>query len=312
MEKYFLTLLGSYVDTMLQANEYPTRGDFTHAKIVCTSAGGCPFNVGAIVASKGVNVKGLDMLGKDEDTTEFLLNECKRLHIDSQNILIKEGVTNGKVFIVNTGEDRTMFIVDPIRPTYVVDEKIQNLLNNATYMYSLLHMINRSFDSIEPLLIAKKHGAKVIIDGSSKYDDPSRVKILYSLADGLFINAVDYQRLTEASPKDPKQIIFENGGEFVCITNGSKGSTLYTKDKEIYEPSLKNVDVIDSTGAGDSFAGSFIAGLMMGLSYEKSLRLATVSGAYACTVFGGLGGVADLETLTKFGKEHDYEIWWHA
>ena len=308
MEKYLLTVLGSYVDTMIQTNEYPSKGDFTHGKIVCTSAGGCPFNVGAITASKGVKVKGLDILGKNEDTTEFLLNECKRLGIDSENITVQEGVTNGKVFIINTGADRTMFIVDPIRPTYVVDEKMQNLLNNATYIYSLLHMINRSFDSLEPLVIAKRNGAKVIIDGSSKYDDPSRVKILYTLADGLFINAVDYQRLTDASPKDPKQIIFENGGEFVCITNGSNGSTLYTKDKEIFEPSLKNVDVLDSTGAGDSFAGSFIAGLMLGLPYEKSLKLATASGAYACTVFGGLGGVADLDTITKFAKEHNYDI----
>lgn len=308
MEKYLLTVLGSYVDTMIQADEYPAKGDFVHGKIVCTSAGGCPFNVGAVTASKGVKVKGLDMLGKDEDTTQFLLSECDRLGIDREHIYIKEGVTNGKVFIINTGDERTMFIVDPIRPTYVVDEKIQNLLNNATYIYSLLHMINRSFANLEPLLSAKKNGAKVIIDGSSKYDDPSRVKILYSLVDGLFINAVDYARLTDASSKDPKEIIFENGGEFVCITNGSKGSTLYTKDGQYYEPSLKDVEVIDSTGAGDSFAGSFIAGLMMGLPYDKVLKLATASGAYACTVFGGLGGVANLDTLKKFAKEHNYDL----
>lgn len=308
MDNYLLTILGTYVDTMIQTDEYPTRGDFTHGKVVCTSAGGCPFNVAAVAASKCVNVKALEMLGKNEDSTPFLLNEFDRLSIDRQHVYLQDGVTNGKVIIINTGGDRTMFVLDPTRPPYVIDQKIQDLLNNATYIYSLLHMINRSFSSIEPLLLARKQGTKVIIDGSSKYDDPSRVKMLYEIADGLFINAVDYQRLTEASDKDPKELILNNGGEFICITNGSKGSTLYTKDKVISEPSLKNVEVIDSTGAGDSFAGTFLAARLLGNSFEKALKLATASGAYACTVFGGQGGVASMDTLIKFAKEHNYDL----
>ena len=135
-----------------------------------------------------------------------------------------------------------------------------------------------------------------------------KVYILYSLCDGLFINETDYERLSAVSEKDPKQIIFENGGEFVIITSGSEGSTLYLKDKEIYKPSLKDLKVLDSTGAGDSFAGTFIASLIKGYDYEKAIALASVSGAYACTVFGGLGGVASYDTLLQFAKEHDYGI----
>lgn len=305
---YFLPILGSSVDTFLEATSYPCEGDFTHAKYLGNSAGGCPFNVGAVVASKGVKVKAIDMLGKDDDTTPFLLNEMKRLNMDSEFVEIRENVVNGKVFIVNTGDNRTMFVVDPVRPPYDMNQNIQDLLDNATYIYSLMHMINRSFSTIEPLLEAKKKGAKVVLDGSSKYDDPSRVKILYSLADGMFINENDFERLKENSDGDPRDIIFANGGEFICLTKGSKGATLYLKDREIYEPAMKGVKVLDSTGAGDSFAGGFISGIMMGYGYEKALRLATANGAYACTNFGGLGGVSSIDTLIDFAKEHDYEI----
>ena len=48
-----------------------------------------------------------------------------------------------------------------------------------------------------------------------------RLHFGYDLADGLFINETDYERLSEHSPKDPKEIIFDNGGEFVVITHGS-------------------------------------------------------------------------------------------
>ena len=308
MEEYFLGILGSYVDTLYESDSYPKEGDFSHARFISWSAGGCPFNVSAVVAAKGCKVRVVDMLGKDEDTTPFLLQEMDRLHMDYESVQIKEGVTNGRVLIILTGDKRTMFIIDPLRPYYEVDRKMQELLDNAAYIYSLMHMINRSFKDIGPLLEAKRHGARIVLDGSSKYDDPSRVKILYDLADGLFINETDYERLSEHSPKDPKEIIFDNGGEFVVITRGSRGSNLYLKDRNIYMPAMDKLDVLDSTGAGDAYAGCFLACLMKGMDYEKALAMATVNGAYACTVIGGLGGVASFEELEAFAKEHGYDL----
>ena len=95
---------------------------------------------------------------------------------------------------------------------------------------------------------------------------------------------------------------------FIVVTDGSKGSTLYLKDNEVFRPSVENVEVTDSTGAGDAFAGCFIAAMLAGFDHEKALSLATVNGAYACTVFGGLGGVCSFDTLTEFAKEHNYEL----
>ena len=100
----------------------------------------------------------------------------------------------------------------------------------------------------------------------------------------------------------------DNGGEFVAVTHGSKGSTLYLKDRTLFRESVKHLDVLDSTGAGDAFAGCFLACRMKGMSYEEALSLATVNGAYACTVFGGLGGVTSEEELRLFAKEHDYDL----
>lgn len=308
MDKYLLTILGSSTDYFYEADSYPVEGDFSHGRYMGSYAGGCPLNVAAVCASKRVKVKALDMLGKDDDSTSFILDELKRFNVDTDSIQIEKGVSNGKVVIIITGEKRTMFVIDPVRPPYIVDDDMQKLLNDSAYIYSLLHMINRSFSSIEPLLEAKKHGARIVIDGSSKYDDPSRVKMLYAIADGMFINETDYQRLTEHSDGDPREIILGNSGEFIVVTKGSDGSVLYLKDREIYADSLKNLNVIDSTGAGDAFAGCFIASLLSGYDYEKALRMATVNGAYACTVFGGQGGVATMEELERFAREHDYEI----
>ena len=308
MEKYLLTVLGSSCDYFYDSDTYPAEGDFSHARYKGMMAGGCPLNVGVVCASKRVEVKAIDMLGTDDETTSFLLSELQKFNIDTTDIEIKKDVVNGKVVIILSGDKRTMFVVDPIRPYYLMDEHKQSLLNNATYIYSLMHILNRSFENIDPLLEAKRNGARIILDGSSKYDDPTRVKILYSLCDGLFINDTDYKRLKAHSEDDPKKLIFEKGGEFVVITYGSKGSVLYLKDKEIKRDSMKNIEVIDSTGAGDAFAGAFIGSLLAGFDYDKALYYATINGAYACTVFGASTTGASFEKLDKFAKEHDYDL----
>ena len=308
MKDYLLTLLGSSTDLFYESDTYPQEGDFSHARFLGSSAGGCPLNVGAVYAAKGCEVKALDMLGEEDETTAFLLSEMKRLGFDTRAVQIRKDVTNGRVLIILTGDRRTMFVIDPIRPPYVVDEAMQDLLNRAGYIYSLMHMIHRSFVSIEPLLEAKRNGARIVLDGSSKYDDPSRVRILYDLADGLFINDTDYQRLREHSDQEPTDKILNNGGEFVIVTHGSEGCDLYLKDRKLSKKAMHGFSILDSTGAGDAFAGCFLACLLKGMDHEKALTLATVNGAYACTVFGGLGGVASFEELERFAKEHNYDL----
>ena len=36
--------------------------------------------------------------------------------------------------------------------------------------------------------------------------------------------------------------------------------------------------------------------------------MASVNGAYACTVFGGQGGIASFDELIRFAREHDYDL----
>ena len=308
MNSYILAIAGSCLDRFYESDSYPSEGDFSHARYLNFAVGGCPLNMAAVCAGKGIEVKMLDMLKKDESSSDIMISEMRRYGIDTSPIQFREDVTNSEVIIILHGKKRTMFVVDPQRPPYQVDEQLQQLLNNAAYIYSLLHIINRSFADPEPLLKARKQGSKIIIDGSSFYEDASRIALLYSLCDGLFINRDSYARLQEHSPADPREIIFKNGGEFIIVTDGENGSTLYLKDQTIHKAALKNIDVIDSTGAGDSFAAAFLSALIKGYDYDKALSLATLNGAYACTVFGGQGGVCDFESLIGFGKEHAYEI----
>lgn len=54
---------------------------------------------------------------------------------------------------------------------------------------------------------------------------------------------------------------------------------------------LQKADVIDTTGAGDSFIGSVLYGLCTGMSRDKMLQLASVVAACKCTALGARAGL---------------------
>lgn len=306
MNNYLLLLLGSYTDEFYEATNWPIEGTYAEAFDKGRRAGGPPLNMGCVCASKGGIVRSLDYMSNSQDSTKFLIHTMNSYGVNTDDILFGEAI-NGKVVIFNTNDKRTMFVVNPQRPYYEINDKLQSLLNNAGYIYSLMHIINRSFENIEPLKIARKNGAKILLDGSSAYTKDWERNILYALCDGLFINADDYQNLVNQSEGDPKELLFNNGCEFICITDGDKGATCYTKDGTYKAESIKT-NVIDSTGAGDSFAGTFIYGLQKGYSYEKCLRLASVAGSYACTAIGGQAACCTIEELLDYAKKNNYQI----
>ncbi|MFD7160557.1 PfkB family carbohydrate kinase [Kribbella sp. NPDC059898] len=70
----------------------------------------------------------------------------------------------------------------------------------------------------------------------------------------------------------------------VCVTLGSRGA----RWNGIEVPAPK-VEVVDTTGAGDAFAGTLAARLAMSAGPEESLRAAIVAGAAACEHLGAQG-----------------------
>lgn len=307
MDNYLLLILGSSTDEFYCAENWPVEGTYSAAADNGRAAGGPPLNMGCVCASKGGNVKCLDYLSdKEESSSKFIVSVLNSYGIDTSNIQYGDAI-NGKVVIINTGDKRTMFVVLSKHPYYTIDDKLQSLLNNAKYIYTMMQYVNSSFKNIDPLIEARKNGAKIIFDGCGKYEEEWEPRILYALADGLFINTDDYKHLCDHTDGDPKQLLFDGGCEFICMTDGENGSTCYTKDS-VYKAEACLTKVIDSTGAGDSFAGTFIYALQKGYDYQKALRLASVAGSYACTGLGGQAACCKEEQLYEYAKAHNYKI----
>ncbi|HLD77995.1 MAG TPA: PfkB family carbohydrate kinase, partial [archaeon] len=92
--------------------------------------------------------------------------------------------------------------------------------------------------------------------------------------------------------------------KIVAVTYGAKGSVIRHKGREIVHDAFA-VDAVDSTGAGDAFAGAFIYGHLSGWELAETARFSNFLGAVASTTFGSreaLRNVSKEELLKSYAS----------
>lgn len=86
----------------------------------------------------------------------------------------------------------------------------------------------------------------------------------------------------------------------VVLTLGSNGCIYSDSLCEFYQPAFK-VNAVDTTAAGDTFTGYFIAGLSRGSDYQTILKMASAASAIAVSRKGAAPSIPDKsEVLSSF------------
>lgn len=75
-------------------------------------------------------------------------------------------------------------------------------------------------------------------------------------------------------------------GQGLIVTRGAKGATALLHDGSTLTIPTLAIDPVDTTGAGDTFAGVFAAGLDQRLTFDLALRRASAAAALACLAVG--------------------------
>ncbi len=83
------------------------------------------------------------------------------------------------------------------------------------------------------------------------------------------------------------------GCEIVGMTLGSKGA-IFSKGGKLYKEGIREGDVVDTMGAGDSFIAGFLTEYTRSYEMEKALAYAADRAAETCGHFGAIGYPAAL------------------
>jgi adenosine kinase len=91
------------------------------------------------------------------------------------------------------------------------------------------------------------------------------------------VNDYEWQLVQEKTKLSAEEIASQV--EALIVTRGAEGSVIYTKGRELVIPTAKPNEVVDPTGCGDAYRAGIIHGLLHGLDWETTGRIASLIGA---------------------------------
>jgi ribokinase len=89
------------------------------------------------------------------------------------------------------------------------------------------------------------------------------------------------------------------GPRIVVETHGEAGSFTFTRDEQFHTPAFE-VEVLDTTGAGDVFHGAYLVGLLRGWDVRLSAQFAAAVAALKCAKLGGRKGIPGIAEALEF------------
>ena len=86
------------------------------------------------------------------------------------------------------------------------------------------------------------------------------------------------------------------------VTAGANGCWYSEHGGEVHHVPAYQVNVVDTTGCGDVFHGSYAAALARGESASRAVHVASASAAIKATLPGGRQGIPGLAAVEAFLK----------
>ncbi len=114
-------------------------------------------------------------------------------------------------------------------------------------------------------------------------------------------NDYEYELIKHKTGLDDHQLLTRAGT--LVVTEGEKGSSIYTEKGRIHIPPAPPRRIADPTGVGDAYRGGLIAGMLHGLPWEVSGRLGSLAATYALEYAGPQEHAYTLEEFIERYKE---------
>lgn len=145
--------------------------------------------------------------------------------------------------------------------------------------------------------LARQQGVPTLLDADVT---PQDIAELIALSDHAAFSAPGLRRLTQLDETEnalKKAQTLTNG--HVYVTQGRDGCFWLENDTLCHQPGFE-VNVIDTTGAGDVFHGALAVSLGQKLPAADAVRFASAVAALKCTKPGGRAGIPDCDQTRSF------------
>jgi sugar/nucleoside kinase (ribokinase family) len=248
------------------------------------------------IAKLGVPVTLATLLGRDA-AGETVLGHLRSAGVDLSLAQYVDAPTSIAISLIRRNGERALLYQlgaasEDFRPF--------ELPAGATHFHLAAVYRMRHLRAAAPALLkrAKEAGLRTSLDAQWDTEGEWMKVLAPSLpyCDYTLMNEDEAAQLTGSSdPETAARALRERGARHVVIKLGPRGC--WADGEEIRG---HFVEAVDSTGAGDCFAGGFIAGLERGMSIREAAQIANAVGALAVQRVGATAGVEGWDSTLEF------------
>lgn len=294
------------MDLIMTAERWPKAGETVIGKEFMQLPGGKGANQAVAAAAAGAAVKMIGRVGKD--TFGPLLRENLIAHGVDASAVIEDAEENTGIALVGVdaaGENRIVVIAGAngrLSPADVEAAAADGVWSGARVC--LLQLETPLETVIAAARAARRENALVILDPAPAVPLPAE---LLELVDLCLPNSHELATLTNRSVENVVEArlaasaLLTQGVGSVVVKLGADGALLVDGNHFQHFPAHA-VEVVDTTGAGDAFAGSVAAALAENKPLEAAIAMGNLAGALACTRKGAQSAVplrSEIDRLLK-------------
>ena len=243
-----------------------------------------------------IGVCGDDLFG------HFMLDEMIRRQVDVAPVIVDATTSTGMSVILSTPTDRAILThvgsMNCLRADQVTDE----LLARSCHIHVASYFLQSALQPGLPDLFRRAHTLGLTTSLDPNWDPSSN----WSGFDELLphVNVFlpnENEALAMTGSANEKQALANlvQKCDWVAVKLGPRGAIAGRGSEKASSPALK-VDVVDTTGAGDSFDGGFLYGFLHGWDLERALKLGAACGSLSTRKAGGTTAQATLEEVMQY------------
>jgi ribokinase len=274
-----IVVLGSAnLDLVVQQPRLPRPGETMFGTGFSTTPGGKGLNQAVAAARAGGDVAFLGAVGRDVFGEQLR----ERLRDDGVDIrgLEEVDVPSGTahIAVLPGGENAIVVVPSANMAVTALDEQAQRRIEDARYVVAQLE---RPIELVgEAFVVARGLGIQTVLT-------PAPVQpidhALLQLVDILIPNAQEACELAGVTDETEAAITLSRTCGLVVMTRGARGALVARDGAVIAELPGREVVAVDTTGAGDTFAGVLVARLAGGDDLDAALEAATVAASISVT-----------------------------
>ena len=291
------------MDFVIEVNKMPLPGETIIGKNFTLVPGGKGANQAYAIGKLGAEVSILGAVGNDEYGKKLLQN-LNSVNVNVDNVITISEDNTGCAFINVDDNGENNIVVISGANNMITKETIDNNIELIKEADIIVVQLEIPLDVVSyAVKLAKNNNRLVILDPAPAVSNLSGD--LLSNIDIIKPNETEIQILsgieinTNEDIVKAAKILIDKGVKNVIVSLGGKGSILVTKDN-VLSFNAPNVEVVDTTAAGDSFIAAIAKSLLDGKTLIEAIEYAHIVSAMVVTKKGAQTSIPNQTEINEF------------